>query len=91
MLGAAVGCAEDDGEDCDPQTEIEVFYGSDVTDEPSVTACEEAPATCDDAPDCECLRGQVIARNNLQLDFCLDEGSCEVNDDGVVAIVCPGG
>lgn len=87
-LGVALGCGEENVA-CDPETEIEVLYGSDISDEPPVTACEVAPASCGDAPSCACLEGQMLD-NGLQLDFCLEEGSCEL-EDGVVAIVCPGG
>ena len=87
-LGAALGCA--DGEaDCDPQTEILVLYGSDTTDQDDKLSCEAAPASCGDAPDCECLRGQRLA-NGWNLDFCLDPGECD-DDDDVVYLVCPGG
>lgn len=88
LIGAAIGCAEDDA--CDPETEIEVLYGSDQGGVPSTTVCEVAPATCGEQPDCACLEGQMLD-NGLRLDFCLEEGSCGAEDDGVVAIVCPGG
>ena len=88
-LGAAVGCAEDDGSDCDARTEIEVLYGSDISNVPSKTACEEAPASCGEAPDCACLAGQMLD-NGVNLDFCLDQGDCD-DSDGVVKVVCPGG
>jgi hypothetical protein len=87
-IGVALACAKDD-DDCDPRTEIEVFYGSDTTDEPDMTACEPAPESCGDAPDCACLRGQDLD-NGLHLDFCLDEGDCDDSSD-VVHVVCPGG
>jgi hypothetical protein len=87
-LGTAFGCADEDFE-CDARTEIEVLYGSDIADEPDQTACEEAPASCGEQPDCACLRGQMLA-NGIHLDFCLDEGDCDESED-VVKIVCPGG
>jgi hypothetical protein len=87
-LGAALGCADEDVE-CDARTEIEVRYGSDVADEPGGSACEEAPASCGEAPDCACLEGQML-ENGIDLDFCLTEGDCD-DSDGVVKLVCPGG
>jgi hypothetical protein len=87
VLGFALACAERD--ECDPATEIRIVYGSDIAGEPDGVSCEQAPAVCGDAPDCECLAGQQI--NGIHLDFCLDEGTCEVDDDGLVRLVCPGG
>lgn len=88
MLGLALSCGTDERE-CDAATEIEVLYGSDQVGKGPVTRCEMAPASCGDAPDCECLRGQMLA-NGLRLDFCLESGECDDEGD-VVHVVCPGG
>jgi hypothetical protein len=89
-LGMASGCPEDDVE-CDARTEIEVLYGSDIDSVPAKTACEEAPASCGEQPDCACLQGQMLD-NGVHLDFCLDNGDCDDSDsDGAVKIECPGG
>ena len=87
-VGTLLGCADDDLE-CDARTEIQVRYGSDVVGEPSEEACEAAPASCGEQPDCACLEGQMLD-SGLNLDFCLDEGDCD-DSDGVVKVVCPGG
>jgi hypothetical protein len=86
-LGFALACA-DDGPHCDSETEMRVTFGSDIAGEPDGVSCEALPSTCDDDVGCDCLVGERV--NGINLDFCLENGACEV-DDGLILVSCPGG
>ena len=89
LLGFALGCA-DRLPDCDPDTQMRVTYGTDLTTEDETVACETLPDECGAEPSCDCLEGLRL-ENGLNLDFCLEEGTCEVDDDGLIELMCPGG
>ena len=86
-LGLALACGQDEP-NCDPETELRITYGSDIAGEPDGVSCEALPSTCDDDVSCDCLVGEQV--NGINLDFCLEQGSCEV-DDGLILVTCPGG
>lgn len=86
-FGLAIACA-DKGPDCDPATEMEVTFHSDIAGEGPDVFCEALPQTCDDEPTCGCLEGQDVDAFNLE--FCLEEGGC-TDDDGLLRVSCPGG
>jgi hypothetical protein len=78
-----VGCGDEfrGSCDCDPATEYCRIQYNDVVGEPHTRRCESLPDFCHLDVTCDCLAE----------DPCVEWGSCEVDDDGLITVGCPGG
>lgn len=71
---------------CGADTQFCAFFGSDIDEEPGSSVCYPLPESCDANAECGCL----LDSDEFNVQFCLDEGSCQANE-GVFSISCPGG
>ncbi len=63
-----------------------VYYGSDVSTEPSTATCQVLPDGC---AGCDCLPAALIADEGSGLAWCAEFGCEEVGD--TPKVTCPGG
>lgn len=63
-----------------------VYYGSDVSTEPSTATCEVLPDAC---TDCACLADALTADPQSGLAWCVEFGCDDVG--GIPTVICPGG
>ena len=74
---------------CDPETEICVIDGSDVSTEPKTSRCEPLPSDCSADATCDCVEQNAASMSTVNLEFCFENGEC--NDGEPVEVTCPGG
>lgn len=85
-----VGCASAEPplcSECDPAAHYCVEYHSDLDTIPSTSECRTFQPPCDADRSCACLEQNGIAEDIS----CVLLDACEVNEDGLVVEICPGG